>query len=97
MNKVIGILIAVFTLSGCGTTLTAAQRTGNEGEYVVTSTHNYSVFSSLEKAKENAASQAADTCSKMGKVYKENYSIDHGIGIGQVVESTLYFNCVDKS
>ena len=96
MKKLIGlsIFITVFVLTGC-TTMAPPQRTANEGEFVVTTIHNHSIFSSLGAAKADTEKRATEFCDYTGKKFKRNYSIDHGMAIGQVVESTLYFECVD--
>ena len=89
-------LASIALLAGCGTT-TAVQTTGNEGEFVVTSIQNYGPVSSLDEAIAITVREATDFCSKKGMSYHRNYSIDHGMGIGQVVESTLYFSCIDPN
>lgn len=97
MNKILtlGMPVIFILITGC-TTNTPPQQTGVGGQFVVTSIHNHSIFSSLEGAKFDTESMASAYCSKLNKKFKKNYSIDHGMAIGQVVESTLYFECVDS-
>lgn len=94
--KNLAFLTFVIFIASCGTT-TAVQKTGNEGELVITSIQNYGPASSLDEAIRITVEQATDYCSKKGLSYHRNYSIDHGMGIGQVVESTLYFKCVESN
>lgn len=96
--KMKNILIAIAVISsvnGC-TTNSAVQATGIENQLVVTSIHNHGPFSSLTAAKADTEKSANNYCSSIGKKYKKNYSIDHDMAIGQVVESTLYFECEVK-
>jgi hypothetical protein len=90
------IVLSAITLAACGTTTMPVQSTGTDGEYVVSSTNQDAVFSSVEKAQQGAENEAIKTCAKMNKVYKKKYSVDTPMRIGQVPGTTLYFTCVDK-
>jgi peptidoglycan hydrolase CwlO-like protein len=95
--KNIAIVLSTLALAACGTTTMPAQSTGTEGEYVVSSTNQDSVFSTVEKALQGAENEAIKTCAKMNKVYKKKYTVDTPMRIGQVPGTTLYFTCVDKN
>lgn len=87
-------IMSISFLAACTSSL-PIMTTAVPGEHLVIARNSGSIFSSLEEAQKEAITQAMNYCQGLGKVYSKRYVVDRPMAVGQVPESSLYFNCID--